>query len=52
MTKSILVLVFITFFLNNCGEPEIKYVKTPCPKLTTWKVEPLTGVQYEIRTKQ
>jgi len=39
------VLTLLTF--SGCTE-KIVYVKTPCPKMQTWEVEPLGNINYEV----
>ena len=46
-----LLWVSILFSFNGCGEPELRtvYIDRPCPKLKTWKVEPITTpIKYEV----
>jgi hypothetical protein len=45
--KLILALVFTVYLFSGCTE-KIVYIKTPCPTLPTWYVEPLTDIEYEV----
>lgn len=52
MKKYLAVLVFtLSVLISGCSlvEPEVVYIKTPCPKLQTWEVEPLDeNITYEV----
>ena len=45
--KLILALVFTVYLFSGCAE-KIVYVKTPCPQMQTWEVEPLGNINYEV----
>jgi hypothetical protein len=50
MKKSlILSACILSSLISGCGEPEVRYIKTPCPEMQTWKVAPLdANVTYEV----
>lgn len=46
MTLSACIL---SFLISGCCEPEVRYIKTPCPKLQTWEVDTVDGnITYEV----
>lgn len=48
MKRYLAVLVCIPFLLIGCSE-KVVYIKTPCPKLQIWEVEPLDeNITYEV----
>lgn len=50
MKKSLILSAFIlSWLISGCCGPEVRYIKTPCPKLQTWYVEQMDGnVTYEV----
>ena len=42
------VLVFILLFLISGCTEKLVYIKTPCPQMQTWEVEPLGNINYEV----
>ena len=45
----ILLACILSFLISGCCEPEVRYIKTPCPKMQTWEVAPLDeNINYEV----
>lgn len=47
----IILALTLSIFLSGCSE-KIVYIKTPCPTLQTWEVQPLDiNLTYDIYSK-